>query len=95
MMTEEEAKKRWCPMARVHISRSLSGSEYYSNNRLALHDLTTCIASGCMAWRWELEWDWAKRIEANRELSKMSLQEVTGMTPREGYCGLAGKQEAT
>ena len=73
MMTEEEAKKRWCPMARVHISRSLSGSEYYSNNRLALHDLTTCIASGCMAWR-------------------------TGESYGErfsGYCGLAGKQEAT
>ena len=74
MMTEKEARKRWCPKG-INDSR--------------------CIASGCMAWRWAPQEDWVGRINANRELSKMSIGEAAEMTPREGYCGLAGKQEAT
>ena len=45
-MTEEEAKTKWCPMARV------MGSET-SGNRLLDNTLTPgslCIASACMMW---------------------------------------------
>jgi hypothetical protein len=42
-MTEEEAKKKWCPMAK----------QYPVGNQ---SDVTThsvdCIASGCMMWKW-------------------------------------------
>ena len=42
-MTEEEAREKWCPMARVHGMES-------AGNRI---DHANCIASGCMAWVWD------------------------------------------
>jgi len=68
-MTEEEAKTKWCPHSRVVLydkereaaKRALSSG----HNRAAFtssHDVSTdclnpefcrCIASECMAWRWE------------------------------------------
>lgn len=41
-MTEEEARKKWCPAYRV-------SSGGYQDNR---KDVGRCLASGCMAWRW-------------------------------------------
>lgn len=37
MHTEEEAKKKWCPMMR-------------SNNQFPYH--ASCLASECMMWKW-------------------------------------------
>ena len=75
MMTEEEARKRWCPFVR-YATRD-DGGDYperahvVTGNRF-LHKpgpgLTNCIASGCMAWRW-----------------------TGFPAERLGYCGLAGK----
>lgn len=60
-MTEEEAKTKWCPMARV--SSILKGDKIsaVANRDISLlvptndfdpaTDLTKCIASSCMAWR--------------------------------------------
>jgi hypothetical protein len=50
MVTEEEAKKRWCPFARV--VRSSTGA-MTSVNRDGPHPdpRALCIASECMAWR--------------------------------------------
>jgi len=53
MYTEDEAKKKWCPMAR---SISQSGtSTAVAINKFDVDDLsaeTRCIASTCMMWRW-------------------------------------------
>ena len=49
-MTEEEAKKKWCPMIKVHTF-GYGQDEHYSNNRLELANLAKCISTGCMAWR--------------------------------------------
>ncbi len=76
-MTEEDAKKRWCPMARVTTMRYGKGYVIGGNRDVSLlvppnsfdpdTDITKCIASACMMWREELD------VEKN------------------GYCGLGGK----
>ncbi len=81
-MTEEEAKKKWCPMARVHI---VENEDYYHNRTAtgpAVNKGTAkanCIASACMMWRWE-----------GREAPAGSVFENEKSTVY-GYCGLAGK----
>jgi hypothetical protein len=54
MMSEDEAKRKWCPFARAWDGQGAS------TNRIASGDLNipgprsdcNCIASKCMAWRW-------------------------------------------
>lgn len=50
-MTEEEARKKWCPYAftaavtkEFSCNRDHDGTIYKENN---------CIASDCMMWRWK------------------------------------------
>jgi hypothetical protein len=48
--TEEEAKKKWCPMVRImHENVVANRSDGYGDedNVSSLH---CCIASGCMMW---------------------------------------------
>lgn len=82
-MTEDEAKQRWCPFARVGSSRNGLGSM----NREALSseadaDLvernTRCLASACMAWRWVTLW---------------ADEEPDPPPERTGFCGLAGMNQ--
>jgi hypothetical protein len=82
-MTEEEAKQRWCPFARVVEQ----GSAIATHNRVQLptgRDVQVpvagfCIASACMAWRVKSE---------TRRTSGGYPYPVTV-----GYCGLAGSPE--
>lgn len=73
-MTEDEAKTKWCPFARVLSSlqhgignRDVRGGSYSPG--------ALCIASACMAWRWDVE-----GATANE----------THYSSTHGYCGLAG-----
>jgi len=83
VMTEEEAKQRWCPFARVVEQ----GSAIATHNRVQLptgRDVQVpvagfCIASSCMAWRVKTE---------TRRTSGGHPYPVTV-----GYCGLAGRPE--
>ncbi len=56
-MTEDEAKKRWCPFARTY-SYSLDGATGVTTAAASINRLglgpdrdCLCLASGCMAWR--------------------------------------------
>lgn len=90
-MTEEEARNKWCPMARVqHVTFPRPNDEgtgllcvgnrdigllVTPNDFDAETDITKCIASDCMAWRW---------IDpTNPHLDDRAAEG--------GYCGLAGK----
>jgi hypothetical protein len=81
-MTEEEAKTKWCPFARVIENGSASGA----HNRVQLPQGTDtrapvasfCIASACMAWR----------LTAPIALRRIDSPGTVGVAT--GYCGLAG-----
>lgn len=78
--TVGEAGKCWCPFVRIReyqeghmettaVNRSFEGEDGAARGSL-------CLASGCMAWRWDIShaWDGEERRQEPR-----------------GYCGLAGK----
>lgn len=84
-MTEEDARKKWCPFARVVPQEADTYEMGPAGNRIQLQrDRKTvssgaiktamCLASACMAWR----------VRRTGELRSP----VYG-----GYCGLAGRPE--
>lgn len=80
-MTEDEARQKWCPFARVAYPESISGCNVI--NRLyntPSPGPCRCIASGCMVWRWEI-----RNVEPPE--GEILLPEKSD---EEGYCGLAG-----
>ena len=96
MMTEQEARQKWCPMARVAVEISEGGSTLSHvatcNRHDGAHPIARCIASGCMAWRWSVR---DKRIPAegytNPDGSSVVTRYVDGPgDDPTGYCGLAG-----
>jgi len=76
MLTEEEAKKKWCPEVRL----TASDGEWHTNrppgNAPDAVESYLCCASMCMAWRWGI-------IEHQRNLPASDRT-------RAGYCGKAG-----
>ncbi len=62
VLTEDEAKKRWCPYTRVALSEGMAANRSgakdcgldpsgvgYAN----IYEETRCLGSGCMMWEWE------------------------------------------
>jgi hypothetical protein len=52
-MTENEAREKWCPFARVSAYDHSPNKDSGGNIRPGAY----CIASRCMAWRWDLDTD--------------------------------------
>lgn len=84
-MTSEQAKRTWCPHARV-VALNTGAAPFGGYNRAfdAKEDTkilnpacTGCVADQCAAWRWE------KPIQ--------ELDMVSGDVDKRGYCGLAGR----
>lgn len=91
-MTEEEAKKKWCPYARHEGDKGGSWNRTLATMKRVFgwdgsnpypEETCNCIASACMAWRTHESVAFKER--ADREYA------VSGdrLTPP-GYCGLAG-----
>lgn len=105
MYTEEEAKTKWCPFART-VERWPDSGISVARNRVA-HIIgdgeldkvirpfgCECIASECMAWRWNEEW----KVQPERpngpgwELWETSQTQNNAKWVKRhvGFCGLAG-----
>lgn len=99
LLTEQEAKQKWCPQARVvpaimrdgHMVRS---ADVPAHNRVqeqgipddeqpTTHAAMNCMGPACMAWRWETRVTPVQHLE-------IDPVEKTGR----GWCGIAGKPEA-
>lgn len=54
MHTVEEARKLWCPMARVaaHFQWDFRNNVSFNRDPDGLTKQAYCIASDCMMWRW-------------------------------------------
>lgn len=102
-ITEEEARKKWCPMVRVNDcgaydpvsvnrqSRSVSATGF------DVMPITRCIASGCMMWRTVREHFKATTKERDQHVGwecspHPNSNYATYHRNDRGYCGLAGEQ---
>lgn len=71
MLTEEEAKTKWCPHVRITAGDDPSGSgAQWHTNRPSVADVDQkgfdlCSASDCMAWRWGGHQTEERRIDSN------------------------------
>lgn len=89
MMTEEEAKTKWCQQT---YNVDPICNEYGSSIREA--GPHPCCGSACMAWRWQPQ-QW--KFNAPHGGSCFENKDTDGYgrkgkaQPRMGYCGLAGK----
>lgn len=82
-MTEDEAKTKWCP----HV-RGLAASVGAAPNRTldgSRHRSADCIASACMAWRWDTD-AWTLAFDDKGPLTRRK-----DFDEPQGYCGLAGR----
>ncbi len=84
MMTEDDAKQRWCPLVRFKSGNT--GSETTFNRSGGwptgnVHPDTACIGSKCMAWRGKME----PRNVAPDPSDILTIVDV-------GYCGAFGGQ---
>lgn len=80
-MTEDEAKTKWCPFARTvtvtdgEVVPGTSGNRHHYESDIVSYDHpNNCIASECMAWRWD----------AGENVSNPNPKNTD-----QGYCGLA------
>lgn len=91
ILTEDEAKKKWCPEVRTGLTAGMAvnhhvGGVYGNKHAGDVHDETRCIASGCMMWRWK-GWN-SDKYPSIYEAQKKDA----GPDPiRYGFCGKAGR----
>ena len=56
MVTEEEARTKWCPQTQISVIMGSDG--FYCNKpRSTGNNNKNCIASKCMVWRWDIHPD--------------------------------------
>ncbi len=88
MLTEDEAKTKWCPFARVGspaVHDAAVMNRMVSEDSALVADLAPCVGSACMAWR-PISVD--ALLKRQPEIPKDDPG-VRNYVVR-GYCGLAG-----
>ena len=108
LLTEEEAKTKWCPMAR---SLDFSSNRRHPQlipgkhdgdaltERGQIHEQCKCIASGCMMFDWYVLVNGRRPVwMPSKERAELYAQEhresdLPNRAEVLGRCGLAGKPE--
>jgi len=93
-MTEDEAKKKWCPMVRA---LQVQGGGLGTTAFAAVNERGRCIASACMMWRWrlpQLKYKPTGEIYHGPLIIAKEAKKDWEELPRQGYCGLAGRIES-
>jgi hypothetical protein len=85
LTTEDDAKKKWCPLARATSSRDEEHGVSVNRNGNAPDIDCFCIASACMAWRKVDQ----TGIGPNGEKRDRDMDGRTRWVDR-GYCGAFG-----
>lgn len=80
-ITEEQAKTKWCPFARVYHG-TLDSPAYNRRHDDELPSRASCLGSDCMAWRW----DHPSQQPSGIGYASNGTPDVNGL----GHCGLAG-----
>ena len=86
MMTEAEAREKWCPFVRRDASQleALNG---------ASGGWSPCIGSSCMAWRWDSRP--IRMDKSGKELTPGAVYLAKDVVEKEnrkdGYCGMVGQ----
>ena len=89
MMTEEQAREKWCPFARTATAAGGGSFNRLYDKKDAAPNPTVCrcIASSCMAWRLGEKPHWGG------DTLGRTPKESGAVTVRRGYCGLAGESK--
>ena len=82
-MTEQEAKTKWCPMARtVSDTRNHATANRLVDRGPSNADSDCmCLVSDCMMWRWD-----DKTVLSEGHFGTYTIKDYT-----HGHCGLGGK----
>ena len=97
MYTEEQAREKWCPFARIGFGMNAPDHTCLAatgNRVTTMDDECNCIASECMVWRWAGWWkidDYWVSLNGPREIMSKPVP-PTKEWERVGFCGLAGKE---
>ena len=86
-MTEEEARKKWCPMVKGWQGNEVTGFSYMQH----------CEASDCMMWRWDRKTtipcpECGASGYVHDDICPLcdEKKRIPHPEPR-GYCGLSGR----
>lgn len=81
MHTEQQAKEKWCPMARDSETAGNRSQQYPE------HIAFNCLGSECMFWRWGPDSEDGIILEEAGD----ALNTEKWETPGVGYCGAGGR----
>ena len=97
LMTEDEARTKWCPHARVACyAEAGDAGVNRSSDRGASISGVGCLASDCSQWRWGEALGVIERGQVALDPASPPPARTADryhITPR-GYCGLAGEPGA-
>lgn len=94
-MTEDEAKTKWCPFARVLENGSLGNGnnrvQEKTGSEVRAPIASFCLGSTCMAWRTRHQWmDNAQESPDWVSYAPYAFEPGPGQEREDGFCGLAG-----